>query len=310
MDIDELESFAAVCRSGSFTQAARLRRLTQPGVSRHVQRLEQELGVRLFERGGRALTLTPAGSKLLGYAEEALARQRQFIGSIKTDGERLAGDLRIAASTTPGECLLPGLLAEFTEHHPEVRSRLFIADSAAVMEELSQQQWDLGFVGVQAGTSSLRYDVIGRDEIILAVPREHPFAARGQIATGELASQPLIEREGGSGTLRAFRKALSAAGIPLPRYRTVMVLNSAHGILSAVHSGLGLGLVSSLEFEQHGFGRVHRVRFNDVSLERDLYMVRLRTRPLSQPAAAFAAYVLSKVRTDASPPVTGVGAAG
>ncbi|MEX2431587.1 MAG: selenium metabolism-associated LysR family transcriptional regulator, partial [Dehalococcoidia bacterium] len=309
MDLTELESFVAVCRAGSFTEAARQRQLSQPGVSRHVQRLEQDLGVRLFEREHHSLSLTPGGVKLLAYAEETLARHRHFLQAIQDRHEALAGELRIAASSTPGECLLPTLLASFTGAYPDVRPQLFIADSSAVIEEVAQRQWELGFVGVDISRRNLTYDVIGQDEVILVVPRGHAFAGRGQIAAMELEGQPMIEREGGSGTLRAFKTALAQSGTPAPRYRTVMVLNSAHAILSAVHNGLGLGVVSSLEFEQHGFERVHKVRIADLPLKRDLYMVRTKTRPLSPAATAFAAWVLQTTqgRPQALPPIIGEG---
>ena len=294
MDIDELASFVAVCRMGSFTKAAADRGLTQPGVSRHVQRLERQLSTQLFDRGHGPPSITEAGSRLLTYAEDALARHDRFVQSMHTVAAPLAGELRIAASTTPGECLLPTLLAEFTVEHPAVTPQLFVADSAEVISELRGRQWELGFVGVRLPARNLQFDVIGEDEVVLVVPEGHALAGRATISLSELVGQPFIEREGGSGTLRAFRAALGRAGIPVPRYHVVMVLNSNHAILSAVHSGLGLGLVSSLEFEQHGFAHVHQARVADLPLRRQLYMVRPRSRPLPAVASAFASWVLKR----------------
>ncbi len=296
MDIGALKSFVAVSQAGSFRQAALARGLTQPGVSRHIQRLEGELGVSLLTREHGGATLTAAGEQLMAYATEALDRHDRLVESLTKAGRAgLQGDLRIAASTTPGEALLPQLLSEFTEVHPAVRPEVFVADSTAVAEEVREGKWDVGFVGAKGRGRGLKYDVVAEDELMLAVPERHPFAGRLEISLTELDSLPFIEREGGSGTLRAFRSALTAANLPYPHYRTVMVLNSTHAILVAVHNGFGFGIVSSLAFEDHSFSHVYRARISDLPLHREIYLVRNARRPGTSVGQAFAEWVLARV---------------
>ena len=280
-----LESFLAVTRHGSFTLAARERNLTQPGVSRHVQKLERELGATLLERHSGSVVPTAAGRRLQTYAEEALQRHRRFLAELRQEIEALAGELRVAASSTPGEFLVPGWVTRFTALHPHVRPQVFIADSSEVIVELRERRWDIGSVGVRLPGRDLRYDVIAEDQVVLAVPPDHPFATRSEVQLAELEGQPFLEREGGSGTQLSVRSALARRGLPLPRYRVVMVLNTTQAIVSAVQNGYGIGLVSSLAMQARDSSR-------------PLFLVRHRRRLLSPLASAFADWIHGQ-RTDA-----------
>lgn len=291
MDLAELESFVAVAREGSFTKAAKERHLTQPGISRHVQRLERELGITLLERQRGAVKLTGAGQRLLTYAQDAMERHLRFLAELKSQEMPVAGDLRIAASTTPGEFLVPGWVAGFTELYPEVHPQVFVADSAEVVAEVRERRWDVGFVGTHIPGRDLLYEEIAYDEVVLAVPSAHPFAKRSSVALAELHGQPFLEREGGSGTLSSFRAALTTRGLPFPQYRVVMVLNLTNAILSAVRNGHGLGLVSILALQERSPDGVAHVRIAELPRSRPLYMVRERRRPLPTVSITFAEWV-------------------
>ena len=309
MNLEQLQSFLAIARDRSFTRAARELRLTQPGISRQIQRLEQELGVLLLQRHRGSLQLTSAGEHLLVYAEETLSRHRQLLSQLRDESAGVAGALRIAASTTPGEFIVPDLVARFTALYPEVEPEVFTTDSAQVVEELRERRWDIGFVGVRLQgreARGLRYDVVAEDEVVLAVPISHPFAARGEVAFQELAGQSFLEREGGSGTLRSVRAILARQGLALPAYRMAMGVNSTRAILSGAERGYGMGWVSSLALGPSWAGRLAAVRLTGLPLHRQLYMVQERQRPLPPAATAFADWVRREVRdvapTDAPHP--------
>jgi DNA-binding transcriptional LysR family regulator len=291
MDMAQLEGFLAVARHRNFTRAGRELRLSQPGVSRQMQRLEREVGVTLLERRDGRLTLTPAGERFLAYAQEALARHRQLLSQLQERPAAVAGELLIAASTTPGEFLVPELVTAFTARYPEVRPQVFITDSAQVVAELRERSWDVGFVGARLPGRGLQYDVVAEDEVVLAVPAGHPFAARKQVGLEELEGQPFLEREGGSGTLRSVRTALAGQGRTLPGYRVEMVLSSIQAILLAVERGYGMGWVSSLALGPGWAKHVALVRLTGVSLRRELYLVQERQRLLPPVAALFADWV-------------------
>ena len=301
MELTEMETFLAVSRHKSFTGAAWELRLTQPGVSRQIQKIERELEVVLVERRRGDLRLTLAGERFKSYAEDALERHSQFLSSLRAGAETLSGDLSIIASTTTGEFIVPDLVARFTSLHPGVVPEVFVTDTAQVVEEMADTRWDIGFVGARLPGRGLRYEVTGEDEIVLAVSASHPFAERGEIDLSELEGQPFLDREGGSGTLRSVHAALAKYGVVLPPHPVVMGVSSSQAILAGVDRRFGVGWVSALVFVPAWKGRVAPVRLKGLPLRRSLYLVQNRQRALPAVATAFADWVRNEGKVSASP---------
>ncbi len=201
VDFAWLETFVAVANHGSLSAATTARGLTQSGISRQLQRLESEIGVILLDRSSRSIRLTPAGERFLAYADAALAQQQVAIRDLRGEDAALNGRLRVAASSTPGEFLVPELIAAFVNRHPGVCPEVMVTDSARVEAEVRAHRWDVGFVGARLQERDLTYRPLADDEVVLAVPATHPFARRGAIDLEELVDQPFIGREGGSGTV-------------------------------------------------------------------------------------------------------------
>ena len=149
MELMEMETFLAVSRHKSFTGAAWELRLTQPGVSRQIQKIERELETVLVERRRGGLRLTTTGEQFKAYAEDAVERHGQFLSTLRAGAESLSGDLSIIASTTTGEFIVPDLVARFAALHPYIVPEVFITDTAQVVEELADVRWDVGFVGAR-----------------------------------------------------------------------------------------------------------------------------------------------------------------
>ncbi len=293
MEIQRLESFLAVAECGNFTAAAHRLGLTQPGLSRQMQKLERALGVPLFMRTHAGVRLTSAGELYRVYAEDLVARHRQLLQDLQGGTAGLEGTLRIAASSTPGEFLVPRLVAGFTERYPDVRPVVFTSDSEAVVNELLERRWDLGFVGARIERNGLRYAPVAEDEIILAVPAHHELAGRGEITLEALAEQRFVDREGGSGTLLSVRRALAERGLSLPPHRVCMTLSTTQAIVSAVRAGYGIGFVSSMALADRSDGRVVGVRLAGIPLRRTLYMVHETRRVLPLVVRRFSEFVLS-----------------
>lgn len=292
-ELTDLKAFLRVAAHGSFTAAARELGLTQPGLSRKMQKLERRLDTSLFVRTSTGIRLTPAGERYRIYAEELLARHRQLLADLRGDGAALSGSLQIAASSTPGEFLVPHLVADFTGRHPDVRPAVFTADSEHVCNEILERRWDLGFVGARIKRNSLRFDPVAEDEVMLAVPAHHPLAQAREVPLEALAGQRFVDREGGSGTLLSVRRALGDRGLALPPYRVTMTLSTTQAIVSAVRAGYGIGFVSSLALRDSPDGRVAGVRLAGIPLPRVLYLVREKRRVLSLVARRFAEFVLA-----------------
>lgn len=294
--MSDLEAFLRVAAHGSFTAAARELGLTQPGLSRQMQKLERRLDVSLFVRTPTGVRLTAAGDRYRTYAQESLAHHRKMLAELRGDDGVLTGPLHVAASSTPGEFIVPGLVAEFTGRHPDVRPVVFTADSEEVCNEILERRWDLGFVGARIKRNGVRFDPVAEDEIVLAVPAQHPLAEHREVPLQALAGQRFVDREGGSGTLLSVRRALVSRGMTLPPHRVGMTLSTTRAIVSAVRAGYGIGFVSSLALADPPDRRVVGVRLAGIPVTRTLYLVREKRRVLSPVARRFAEFVLNSGR--------------
>ncbi len=280
MDLEHLRTLVYIVEHGSLSAAARAKRISQPAVTKQVQRMEAEMGLSLLVRGPkRQVELTPAGERVLAFARETLARFETLereLARLKTVGY---GTLFLAASTIPGEYLLPGLLAAFRAEYPQVEVQMAISDTADVVSRLLADEADVGVIGSIIERPGLHLERLVGDEVVLAVPPDHPFAGRERVAVEELRSQPLILREEGSGTRRSVEAALAAAGIGLPRDSVALILGSTQSILRAVEQGLGVGFVSARAAAQaQADGHLACVELAGVDLHRDLYLAYLARR--------------------------------
>ncbi|TAK30431.1 MAG: LysR family transcriptional regulator [Chloroflexota bacterium] len=286
MDLDQLRAFVETARLGSFSAAALALGLTQPGISRQVKQLEIELGFALINREQRPVTLTSAGEELISCVESMLGELDSTIQRLRAGESELAGPIRVAASTIPGEFLVPGLLAAFTARHPRVCPSLVVTDSAGVVEELLAGRAEVGFTGAMMAQRRLQLDPVAEDEIVLVVPANHPFAAKGMIELAELAGLPFVERGSGSGTLESLKSLLAREGLSLPQHRVAMVVATSQSQLMAIETGVGLGFVSSLALDSRPSLKLARVTVEGLSLKRTLYLAHER-HSLSPIAQAF-----------------------
>jgi DNA-binding transcriptional LysR family regulator len=287
MNTKDLRSFCATIDCGGLSEAARRHRTTQPTISRQIQRLERELGAELLRRDHRGIHLTEPGQKLLEFARHTLAEYDALQHACHTPATSLAGTVKIVASTTPGEYLVPQLAARFTTHHPQVNIDETITDSAGVASRVLSRRWHIGFTGADPDTDRLVAEPVGQDEIVLAVAPSHPLASRSALTTEVLAGQRLILRGHGSGTLRIFEQELADRGFALPLDRfPVLTLGSTHAVLAAVEADHGIGVVSARALDHH---RPHAraLRIAGAPIMRSLYLVHEPTRQLPPHVKAF-----------------------
>ena len=280
MNLETLDTLVSIVEYGSLSAAARAKRLSQPAVTKQLQRMEAEIGLPLLVRGARRhLELTPAGEQVLAFARETLARFEVLEHTLALLKESGPGTLSLAASTIPGEHIVPVLLAGFRRAHPGIDVRVTISDTADVTTKVLEDTADVGLIGSVPTRPGLRLEQLAGDEIVLAVPPGHPFAGRMAVTVEELGTQPLILREEGSGTRRSVERALASAGLKLPADGPAFTLGSSQAILQAVAQGLGVGFVSAraaTRFESDGY--LACVRLAGIDLTRTLYLVVLPER--------------------------------
>ncbi len=272
MDIDHLRTFVEAIRHGSFSAAADSLNMSQPGISRRIHRLEKEMGVALLDRTGGRFTPTREGLRFLRFAEHVLREYDTLVASLR-DPTPISGTVQVAASTTPGEYLLPDLLSRFVRRYPDVRTSLAVMDSETVESCVGERHCDVGFLGRPPRSRLLAGSVFAHDEILLAVPRSHPLADAKEIAVERLEGERFISRQPGSGTQESVESALQAAGLRLPKHAVLMELSSARSQLSAICAGHGIGFVSRLAIEASMRTKIALLRIQRVRLTRTLYMI-------------------------------------
>lgn len=292
MRLAYLRTFVEVVQRGSFSAAAKALGISQPAVSQQMQRLEEELGSELLLRDGRGLVgLTASGEVVLGFARSMLAANDALRAELRRLQEEIAGTLRLAASTTPGEYLVPQLLAAFRDQHPSVEAQVTVSDTADVVKRVLSGGCDLGFIGAPVEQPGLVLERLAADEIVLAVHPEHPFAKRERVTWEEVLAQPLIMREEGSGTRRTVEQALAAQGKELPRESVALTLGSTQAVVQAIRDGLGIGFVSAFAVTRvPPTERLPVVAIEGLTLTRDLFVVYDEARITTHLLRAFVAF--------------------
>jgi LysR family transcriptional regulator, low CO2-responsive transcriptional regulator len=286
--LPHLETFAEAAESGSFTAAARALGLTQAAVSQRIQALEQLLGVPLFERHGGRVLLTEAGRRLHEYAQRILALHREALQELTGKRAPLTGELSLAASSVPGEHLLPDLLARFRERQPHVQVRATVTDTREVLHRVEQGEAHLGLVGGKEDNPHLEFRCFACDRLLLVVPPGHPWGRRKRVTLDQLCEQPLILREAGSGSRWCLERALAQAGKSLGELRVALELGSNDAIKEAVLRGLGLAVLSSHAVgPEVEAGKLHALQVAGLPLVRQMFAVWDRRRALPIPARLF-----------------------
>ncbi|MGB9887018.1 MAG: LysR substrate-binding domain-containing protein [Moorellales bacterium] len=286
MHLEWLETFVATVEKGTLSAAAQHLHLTQPAVTRHLQALEDYYGARLLERRGREVRLTAAGRRLYRSAKEVLRRLERVKREIAELEQLLQGELLLGASTTPGQYLLPELIAAFREEHPGLQVSLRIADTLEVLRGVQEGELDLGVVGARRAERGLRFLSLAEDEIVLIVPAGHRLAGREEVLPRELEGELFVWREPGSGTRQIVEERMTAKGVRLAA-NPVMTLGSTEAVVNAVEAGLGLSFVTFRAAEKSvRLGRLWALRVKGIDLKRELFLVG-RTRETSPAVSAF-----------------------
>jgi DNA-binding transcriptional LysR family regulator len=286
--LPHLDTFAKAAELCSFTAAAHALGLTQAAVSQRIQGLEKALGVSLFRRRGGRVLLTEAGRQLYHYAQRILDLHRQARQEVTGRPVPLTGELSLAASSIPGEYLLPGLLEAFRRKQPHIQVRATVGDSKAVLDQVEHGEAHLGLVGGKGDSPHLEYRCFACDRMVLVVAAGHPWARRKQVSLAQLCGQPLILREVGSGSRWCLEQALVRAGKSLRDVRVALELGSNEAIQEAVQRSLGLAVLSNHAVaRQVRSGLLHSLRVTGLALKRQMFAVWDRRRVLPIPARLF-----------------------
>jgi len=295
IEIRQLQVFLAVWENRSFSRAAHEVHLTQPTVSGHIRVLEEALGVRLFDRSGKEVTLTKAGEVLYPFARQILRLNLQSEREIAKFLGQEKGSLDLGGSNIPGQYILPGVIGRFKADRPNIKVILRISDTAAIVAAVASGELELGMVGAVVQKKGLSFEPCFHDDMVLIVPPGHRLADCRQVSLDDLASEPFVLREKGSGTRLASERALQAAGnLQLSDLQIVAEMGSTEAIRQAVRAGLGCSIVSRRAVKddlEHGL--LHAPVLEGVQLSRQFYLIWHNQRTLSPLAHAFRSFLLS-----------------
>ena len=291
IDIQKIETFLCAAENLNFSESAKQLHLSQPTVSHQIKLLEQELGSTLFIRSSTGLQLTEAGQLLLPWARKLL-NDTANLQAMMSSLQDVAGELRIACSTTAGKYILPQLAARFRLRYPRIHVRIPACASEKVALDLLDGEAHLGVISREVGDANLEIQEFFHDTITLIIPANHRWSGHTFIEPSELLEEPIIMREPTSGTRRVVLEELAKHDISLEDLNVFMELGNAEAIVRTVADGYGVAFVSELAatypLER---GNVMAIPVSDLTLQRTIYMARKRIGDPYRPRDAFWSFV-------------------
>jgi DNA-binding transcriptional LysR family regulator len=277
-------------------------------VSQQIRALEEECEERLFDREGNQILLTAAGRVLHGYAVSAAQLMEEARTALASLNGVVSGDLRLGASTTIAQYLLPRVLGAFNRQHPQVHLSLLSGNTEQVVDLVLSEKVTMGIIEGPAMRRGLSIEPLMRDRMVLICGAKHrPAGPKGWVANiattisiASLAELPLLLRERGSGSRRVVERAIKLAGLPFKSLRIAMELDSTEAIVSGVEAGLGVGFVSESAIRKElRLGTLSVLNVDGISIERNFSLIyRAGQEPVGQAAAfrRFAEFELSSRR--------------
>lgn len=227
-----LRVFYTVAKRLSFTKAAEELFISQPAVTKHIHELEQQLGVKVFERIGNRIKLTVAGQIMLKHAETIFTTYRNLEYDINQLKSSQGGLLPIGASTTIAQYFIPPLLAKFHQRYADVEISLIMGNTEQIEQALLEKNIELGIIEGKSKNPLLKYVELAKDEIVLVGNARHTYGQDDKLIASDLKQIPLLMREHGSGTLEVILDALSQLKLKPTDLNIAMYMGSTESIKS------------------------------------------------------------------------------
>jgi DNA-binding transcriptional LysR family regulator len=243
--IHQMEALIHLIEERSFSRAARKMFLSQPSLTKHIQNMEELLGIPLVNRESRSISLTPEGKILFDYARRFVKLREEAGEKILGAREMESGEITISASTIPATYILPWVLSGFRSLYPDIRLHVRTLDSEETIEAILNNRGDIGFIGKKPAGGRLEAEPLWKDRLVLAVPKDHRWQTAGRVKIQELLREPFIIRERGSGTREILERYFKEKkNISLSQFRIVAELGSSEAVKEAVVAGLGVSFLS------------------------------------------------------------------
>lgn len=292
-----LKVFRSVAKNLSFTKASQELFVSQPAITKHIQELESAYQTRLFDRQGSKISLTESGKLLLEHCDRILEDYKRLEYEMHLLNNEYTGELRLGASTTIAQYVLPPLLARFIKKFPQVNLSLMNGNSREVETALQEHRIDLGLVEGVHRSPNLKYTPFLEDELVAVVHAKSKLSIPDELAPGDLTDIPLVLRERGSGTLDVIERALSQHNIKLSALHVLMYLGSTESIKLFLESTDCMGIISIRSIcKELAAGTFRVVELKETSMLRDFCFVHLQGQE-SGLVSAFMQFAMHHSRT-------------
>ena len=290
MEFRQLEAFIATVEHRSFSAAAEALFLSQPTISSHIQALESELQTKLIRRTTKKFEVTPEGQQLYEYAVALIRLQQKAVSELSNTGVR---ELHIGASSVPGQCILPAILAGYREATPDANFRIVNADSLDIIQKVESGTLDVGLVGMCVDSKHCVFEPFATDELVIAAPNTPYYRNKydNKFST-QLLKEPMIMRTEQSGTKQEAERLLQALGMNDLDLNIVASMNDAEALRNCIIQGLGISIVShKMVTQQEQQGSLLIYKLGDYVKPRKFYLVYQDGPYLPKTAEAFIRYI-------------------
>jgi DNA-binding transcriptional LysR family regulator len=287
MELTQLEFFIKVVEEGSFSKAAERVYRTQPAVSIAIKRLEEEIGAPLFERSQKAAALTDVGELVFDYAKRMLALRAHTLGAVAELRSLQRGRVRIGANESTSLYLLPHLILNYREMHPNVLVEIFRHTSERLPREVLDRNVDFALLAFQPVDSALESFPVLRDELVLIMHPDHELAQRSSVRVNELGGESFLAHNVKTGSRYKVMEAFALHHTPL---NITLELATVETIKRFAQLKIGLAFVPRMcvadELER---GTLVSIPVEDLTYARTLWVTHRREMTFSHAAAAFLA---------------------
>ena len=268
MQFEELKTFIHLCEIRNFTKTAEMLSMSQPTVSLHIKNLEDEFKTQLIQRNSKQLHVTPTGEILLEGAKQVLQLFEQMKQDIFEHHHEIQGNLKIGASFTIGEYILPSMLVQLKNTYPELAIEVVIGNTNEIVEYVKLLKVDIGLIEGNTNEKSISIFPFKRDDLVVVAPMNHRLAQQSSISISELQNEQWISREVGSGTRANFDHFLHSNGL---KVKAITTISSNQGIKESVRNGLGISLLSKSVIERDvELGEIVMLPIKNIKISRTL----------------------------------------
>jgi len=278
LNLNLLRTFITVVEHGTLSAAAEKLGLRQPTITLHIQNLEDSLAVKLLDRRGKGVELTPEGEIVIRKARELLAFCDNVEAEVFEELHRTKLKIRVGAGPIMTDHVLPHIVARFQQIHPGIDVLIEPTETSSIIKGVLDHTYDVGFVGFPLGCDQLELLEWIEDELVMIVPTNHPFVVRESVQVTELKQQNFIWHKSASGIRMFVQNELSKGGLNLTTETgNSGEVSSTMSLLSSVSAGLGVAVIPRYSAQNAiDMGMVGSVRIEGVSMIRKLYIATLK----------------------------------